>query len=142
MSARIPVDAVVIGERGCKDLGDLDAMADSIAEQGLLYPIVIKPDNTLVAGERRLRACMQLGWTEIPVRVLDVADLLSAERAENEVRKDFTPSEAIAIARVIDEALKEENKARRKEIARAVGRASRAKRAGREINTVRSFQRC
>jgi ParB family chromosome partitioning protein len=114
VSARLPVDAVVIGECVRKDLGDLDAMADSIAERGLLYAMVVKPDNTLVAGERRLRACMQLGWTEIPVRVLDVADLLSAERAENEVRKDFTPSDAIVIARVIDEAVKEQNKARRK----------------------------
>jgi hypothetical protein len=37
------------------------------------------------------------------VTVIDVEDLLSAERDENEVRKDFTPSEAVAIGRLIED---------------------------------------
>lgn len=72
-------------------------------------------DHRGVAGSGSTRSTNRiaaLGWPDIPVRVVDVADLISAERDENQVRKDFTPSEAVAIARVIDEALKERTAAR------------------------------
>ena len=38
-----PVNSIVIGERHRKDLGDIDGLAVSIAELGLLHPIVITP---------------------------------------------------------------------------------------------------
>jgi ParB family chromosome partitioning protein len=48
-------------------MGDLSALAASIAEVGLLQPIGVSADGELVFGERRLRACRDLlGWTEIP----------------------------------------------------------------------------
>ncbi len=45
-----------IGERHRRDLGDVDALAASIAAVGLMHPIVVMPDGTLIAGRRRLEA--------------------------------------------------------------------------------------
>lgn len=76
--------------------------ADSIVEVGLLHPIVIKPDGTLVVGERRLEAYKLLGREDIPVNVADNFDdlflLLKAEADENTCREPFTPEEAVALA--------------------------------------------
>jgi hypothetical protein len=49
-----------------------------------------------------IEAAKKLGWTDIPATVIDV-DLLSAERDENSERKDFTPSELVAIGQLIEE---------------------------------------
>jgi len=59
-----------IGERHRKDMGDIEELARSIDEIGLLQPIVVEPDGTLIAGERRIRACLMLGWEEIPAKIL------------------------------------------------------------------------
>jgi ParB family chromosome partitioning protein len=56
-----PIDRIAVGTRHRRDMGDLDALAASIADVGLLQPIVVLPDGTLIAGERRLRAAQQLG---------------------------------------------------------------------------------
>ncbi len=96
------IDEIVIGERIRKDMGDIVSLADSMKRHGLLHPVVIKPDGLLVAGLRRLEAAKLLAWKEITVTTIDVADLLGAERDENEVRKNFTPTEAVAIGRLIE----------------------------------------
>jgi N6-adenosine-specific RNA methylase IME4 len=96
------IDEIIIGERHRRDMGDLDRLAASIAELGLLHPIVIRPDNRLIAGERRLRAAQQRGWRDIPVRVVDLDHIARGEYAENAIRKDFTPSEAVAIMRALE----------------------------------------
>lgn len=87
-------------------MGDLDALAASIADVGLLQPIVVKPDGLLVAGQRRIEACKRLGWDDVPVSVAytvgDELKALYAERDENTCRKDFTPSEAVAMAEAIE----------------------------------------
>ena len=44
-----------IGERHRKDMGDIEGLARSIDEIGLLHPVVVRPDGTLVAGERRIK---------------------------------------------------------------------------------------
>lgn len=93
---------VVVGERHRKDMGDLDGLARSIAEIGLLHPVVVTPDNRLIAGQRRLEACKRLGWDCIPVTVVDLENLAIGERDENMARKDFTPSEAVAVARALE----------------------------------------
>lgn len=99
---KIPISTIVVGERHRKDLGDLKGLAKSIAAIGLLQPIGIAPDNRLIFGERRLRACRDiLGLTEIEARVIDMPSIVVGENAENEVRKDFTPSERVAIAMAI-----------------------------------------
>jgi len=48
------IDEIVVGERHRRDLGDIDALARSMADPGLLQPIVIRPDDRLLAGHRRL----------------------------------------------------------------------------------------
>ena len=47
------IDEIVVGERHRRDLGDIASLAANVAELGLLlHPIVIRPDGTLIAGER------------------------------------------------------------------------------------------
>jgi N6-adenosine-specific RNA methylase IME4/ParB-like chromosome segregation protein Spo0J len=97
-----PVSEVKIGVRHRKDLGDLDGLAASIADIGLLQPIVVRPDGQLIAGERRLEACKRLGWTDIPVTVVELDEIVRGEFAENAIRKDFLPSEIDAIRRALE----------------------------------------
>jgi ParB family chromosome partitioning protein len=63
---------IKIPERARRDLGDVDALAGSIATFGLLHQITIDATGNLLAGARRLAACKQLGWTEIPVLVVRI----------------------------------------------------------------------
>ena len=57
------ISDIIIGKRHRRDMGDLDALARTIRDLGLLHPVVIRPDVTLIAGERRLCAAKLLGWT-------------------------------------------------------------------------------
>lgn len=70
-------------------------LAKSISEVGLLNPITITADNTLIAGRHRLEAAKLLGWTEIECTVCDVSGLLVelAEIDENFVRVNLSPIE-------------------------------------------------
>ena len=96
-----PIDLIVVENRHRRDLGDLDSLRMSIFELGLLHPIVVDRDRKLVAGQRRLEACKQLGWETIEVNVVDTIDsaerLLTAERDENTCRKEMTPLELKAL---------------------------------------------
>lgn len=99
---KIAISEIIIGPRHRKDLGDIKALAESIDSIGLMQPIGITKDNVLVFGERRLIACRDLlGWTMIPARIVDVPSIVDGEYAENEIRKDFTPSERVAIAEAV-----------------------------------------
>jgi ParB family chromosome partitioning protein len=102
MRERLRIADIKIGERHRKDMGDIAALAASVAEVGLLHPVVITPDGELIAGGRRLRAAESLGWTEIPVTVIDLDSVVRGEFAENTIRKDFTLSEAVAIKRALE----------------------------------------
>lgn len=104
---------ISIGDRVRKDMGDIAALAQSIQTHGLIHPPAVTPDGVLIAGHRRILACMHLGWEDIQVRTIAVDNLLAAERDENEVRKAFTPSEAVAVARAIEDQLKAASFARR-----------------------------
>ena len=97
----LALDEIRVGHRHRHDMGDLQVLADSMNEIGLLQPIGVTADFALVFGERRLRAAGILGWSTIPVRIVDVPSIVAGEYAENEVRKDFTPSERVAIAEAI-----------------------------------------
>lgn len=93
------------GARHRRDFGDLNALARSITERGgLLQPIVITKDNKLIAGERRLRAWSLTPFKDspIPVHVVDIDSIVAGEWDENAQRKDFTPSEAVAIKRALE----------------------------------------
>jgi ParB family chromosome partitioning protein len=50
-------------------MGDIDGLAESIEDIGLLHPITVDEQGWLLAGARRLAACKRLGWKDIPVNV-------------------------------------------------------------------------
>jgi N6-adenosine-specific RNA methylase IME4 len=108
----VALSSIRVGKRHRKDLGDIRALAKSIEEIGLLHPPVIRPDGALIAGERRLRALKQLGWTRVPVTVIDLQKIVRGEAAENLVRKNFSPSEMVAIARALEPMMRREAKKR------------------------------
>jgi len=79
----------------------LEELTASIKEQGVIQPIVVRPDKSnndkyeLIAGERRWLASQNAGLHEVPVVVLDVDDVKSLEFAivENVQRQDLNPIE-------------------------------------------------
>ena len=63
------------------DLGNLEEMKVSLQTHGLLHPILVRQlsesSYELVAGYRRLKVAESLGWTDIPVTVLNPKDTLN-----------------------------------------------------------------
>jgi ParB/RepB/Spo0J family partition protein len=100
--AKARIADIKVGVRHRKDLGDIPSLAATIGELGLLHPIVVRPDGTLIAGERRLEACKLLGWQHVPVTVVDLNEIVRGEFAENAYRQDFLPSEIDAIRRTLE----------------------------------------
>ena len=88
----------------------LEQLADSIVENGLLQPILVREYGEgryqIIAGERRFRASKIAGLTEIPAIVLDKDDKKAAQIAliENIQREDLNPlEEALAYKSLADE---------------------------------------
>ena len=101
MVENFPINEVKIGKRFRRDHGDLELLAESIREAGLLQPIVVRSDGTLVAGYRRLLVYRDLlSQTEIPARVVDDCPPAAGELHENEARADLKPSERVALIKV------------------------------------------
>jgi ParB family chromosome partitioning protein len=130
----IDIWKIIVDGRHRKDFGDLAALTASIEDVGLLQPLALRPDNVLVAGARRLAALQRLGWKRVPVRVLagldDELKLLRAERDENTCRKDFTPSEAVAVARSIEDRIKKQAKERQAKAGPKQGRGKKKSASG------------
>jgi ParB family chromosome partitioning protein len=91
---------------------ELDALAQSIREKGILQPLLVRPlaeeesDFELVAGERRWRAAQRVGLHEVPVIIRSLADSEALEIAlvENLQREDLSPlEEAEAYSRLMEE---------------------------------------
>lgn len=99
---KVQIDSIIISERARGDFGDLEGLARSMMKLGQLQAIGIDSDNRLIFGERRIRAAKSIGWTEIDAVVID-CDSLQAEHDENELRKQFTVTERLAIAQRIAE---------------------------------------
>ncbi len=73
-------------------------LSESIKENGLLQPIVVRKDEDdyeIIAGERRFRACIMAGFKEVPCLIMDPSDLQSAQMAlvENIQRENLTAIE-------------------------------------------------
>lgn len=105
IDAFVLVESVKVVGRHRFAMGNVRALADSIADVGLLNPITLTRDSRLVAGHRRLDACRLLGWSEIPARFVDSLDdasrLLRAERDENTCRKEMLPSELASLGEAL-----------------------------------------
>src|SRR5216117_1831854 len=93
------------------DPAALEELVSSIKQAGLLQPVVVRRASggatyELIAGERRLRACQQLGWQRIPAvqRDADDRNLLTLALIENLQRDDLSPvDEARGYERLIAE---------------------------------------
>lgn len=97
---------IIIGTRFRSDLGDISELETSIVTNGLIQPITIDGDNTLIAGGRRLMACANLGWETIPVirrTVSGECNLRELELVENIHRKDLEWHERDALVAAIHE---------------------------------------
>ncbi len=84
-------------EFNSEELGELQ---ESLSSSGLLQPITVrrrpgKDGFELIAGERRLRAAMKLGWKEIPAIIKNIDDktILTLAMVENLQRTDLNPIE-------------------------------------------------
>ena len=100
IGAMIPLDLIdPNSEQPRSNLGNIEELADSIREKGVLEPILVRPAGPsryqIIAGERRYRAATMAGLDEIPAIELDVDDQETLEIAliENIQRKDLTPFE-------------------------------------------------
>ncbi len=94
-----------------KDFDDdaVSELADSIAQHGLIQPIVVTPLSngrySIVAGERRWRACRMAGLMEVPVIIKDASqqELMEIALIENLQREDLNPvEEAFGYRSLID----------------------------------------
>ena len=90
----------------------LEELTNSIKEQGIIQPIVVRPDKSIngkyeiIAGERRWLASQNAGLHEVPVVILDVDDVKSLEFAivENVQRQDLNPiEESRGYQRLVDD---------------------------------------
>lgn len=87
----------------------LSELADSIAQHGLIQPIVVKPTvdgrYSIIAGERRWRACRLAGLNEVPVIIKDADErtLMEIALIENLQREDLNAvEEALGYRSLID----------------------------------------
>jgi ParB family chromosome partitioning protein len=95
------IDSNPVQPRQDFDPDEMRSLAESISTHGLLQPVVVRRVQDryqLVAGERRLRAAIQAGWTDVPVNVVEADDRQMAELAivENLQRKDLNALEKAA----------------------------------------------
>lgn len=92
---KIPIkDIKVAAGRREARLGEIRKLADSIAEVGLLNPVTVDREHTLIAGRHRLEAAKLLGWTEIECTVSDLEGV-AAELAE--IDENFARTNASTI---------------------------------------------
>nr|WP_051130714.1 ParB/RepB/Spo0J family partition protein [Thermus islandicus] len=95
----LPLEALVPQAQPRKRFEALEALAESIREKGVLQPLLVRPlgegKYAIVAGERRYRAALMAGLSEVPVRVLDLSEKEARLLAlvENLQREDLNPYE-------------------------------------------------
>ncbi len=114
----ISVDSIQVGDRSREEFKNMDRLIESIKTYGVIQPLAVhrvfeKTEagghtiDTLLAGERRLRAVKEVGLTKVPVRIF-VGDLESwqireIELEENIQREDLRWQEKDALIKEIHE---------------------------------------
>jgi ParB family chromosome partitioning protein len=99
---RIPIDLIVPNPNNPRAIVKPDpALVASVRAHGIIEPLVVRPLGDgryeIVAGERRYRAALEAGLTEVPVvvREADDQEAFALAMAENTVRKDLDPLEVL-----------------------------------------------
>ncbi len=110
---QLPVECLERGRyqpRRHMDPTALQELADSVASQGVVQPLVVRPlaeeRFEIIAGERRWRAAQLAGLSVVPAIVRDIPDEVAVAVAliENIQREDLNPlEEAVTLRRLIDE---------------------------------------
>lgn len=109
---RVPVSEIQPNPRQPRRYFDeqrIAELAESIRQQGVLQPLVVRKSDSgyeLIVGERRFRAAQRAGLERVPVIVKEVSDAESLEMAlvENIQREELTPiEEALAYRQLMDE---------------------------------------
>ncbi len=86
MLREVPIADIRIGQRHRKDMGDIKALAESIAVVGLLQPVVLTPDYKLIAGKRRIEAFKTLGRKDVPAHIVNIDSIVRGEFVDNALR--------------------------------------------------------
>jgi len=132
----VQIEKIKITNRIRKEVAKIAELSEDIRVNGLINPITVMSlgtagndgnsskiadddageyDYQLLAGLRRLRATEMLGHTEISINVVTPSDaeaILMIEISENEQREEFTFSEKMDFARILEEVEREKAKAR------------------------------
>jgi len=108
----VPLEALVPSPQPRRRFENLEALAESIREKGVLQPLLVRPLEdgryAIVAGERRYRAAKMAGLAEVPVRVLDLSEKEARLLAlvENLQREDLNPyEETLGVLELLSEEL-------------------------------------
>ena len=107
----IPIDKLAPNPNQPRvEIGDLSELVSSIRQKGVLEPLLVRPSDVggrfmIISGERRYRASLEVGLTELPCIEMDVDDRDVAEISliENLQRKDLTPFEEADGLRTLSE---------------------------------------
>ncbi len=98
--ANIPIEFIEPDpDQPRKDIGNVDELKASIAEHGVIQPIVVSPHGTemfrIIAGERRYTAAKAFGLTSVPaiIRTVEEHRRLEVQLIENIHRKELSPIE-------------------------------------------------
>jgi ParB family chromosome partitioning protein len=108
----VPLSVLVPQAQPRRRFENLEALAQSIREKGVLQPLLVRPLGdgryAIVAGERRYRAAKMAGLAEVPVRVLDLSEKEACLLAlvENLQREDLNPyEETLGVLELLSEEL-------------------------------------
>ncbi|WP_038072153.1 ParB/RepB/Spo0J family partition protein [Thermus scotoductus] len=108
----LPLDLLVPSPQPRKRFENLEALAESIREKGVLQPLLVRPLGdgryAIVAGERRYRAARMAGLSEVPVRVVELSEKEARLFAlvENLQREDLNPyEETVGVLALLSEDL-------------------------------------
>ncbi|CEM60397.1 chromosome partitioning protein ParB [Treponema phagedenis] len=89
---QVAINDIKVKKRVRKEVDNIEKLAESMKQYGLLNPIILTGDFVLIAGERRLRAAKLLGWQTIEATIFDIENKIHAleiEIEENVQRQDF-----------------------------------------------------
>jgi len=102
---QVLINEIKVKKRIRREMGDVEALAESLKRYGQISPIIISRKNRLIAGQRRLEAAKLLGWRTINAIVSESASELNhleLELEENLQRQDFTIEEIAQATRNLD----------------------------------------